>query len=276
MSCDIVAGKVIEDTIDDLDAYKIRNQCLSYNGMFVRLEDGDPRKLRPVSMEDGGDGIYTYLFDQSKKLHTAKVSNQFEMGSLHLTLAYEGKVKSVLAAGEMKKTGNSVSFNLLSGTFMKPWMQGDLDGECDEEVQQQTIKLFEEAGITAVYTDKAFITAKNVPVTKEQLDSYLDAGFQVKLYNNRKFCMHEPAMLKATIGQWKGRTGYEDAIRKAEDQLQEASQFTLYTKGGRRMSKLYCKHTTCRKMGFSQKASCRPYKNCYTRRRSKMLKKKTY
>jgi len=44
------------------------------------------------------------------------------------------------------------------------------------------------------------------------------------------------------------------------------------TKGGRRrtrrlMSKKYCKKTPCRRMGFTQKASCRPYKNCYTRRR---------
>jgi hypothetical protein len=38
--------------------------------------------------------------------------------------------------------------------------------------------------------------------------------------------------------------------------------------GGRRktrrlMSKAYCKKTPCKKMGFTQKASCRPYKNCY-------------
>ena len=32
----------------------------------------------------------------------------------------------------------------------------------------------------------------------------------------------------------------------------------------RKMSKSYCKKTPCDKMGFSQKASCRPYKNCYS------------
>jgi len=35
----------------------------------------------------------------------------------------------------------------------------------------------------------------------------------------------------------------------------------------RLMSKTYCKKTPCRRMGFTQKASCRPYKNCYTRRK---------
>ena len=38
-------------------------------------------------------------------------------------------------------------------------------------------------------------------------------------------------------------------------------------RGGRLMSKKYCRKTPCRRMGFTQKASCRPYKNCYTRRR---------
>ena len=31
----------------------------------------------------------------------------------------------------------------------------------------------------------------------------------------------------------------------------------------RLMSKTYCKKTPCKRMGFTQKASCRPYKNCY-------------
>jgi hypothetical protein len=31
----------------------------------------------------------------------------------------------------------------------------------------------------------------------------------------------------------------------------------------RKYSKSYCKSTSCDEMGFTQKASCRPYKNCY-------------
>ena len=31
----------------------------------------------------------------------------------------------------------------------------------------------------------------------------------------------------------------------------------------RKMDRSYCKKTPCKNMGFSQKASCRPYKNCY-------------
>ena len=31
----------------------------------------------------------------------------------------------------------------------------------------------------------------------------------------------------------------------------------------RKMSRAYCRKTPCRRMGFTQKASCRPYTNCY-------------
>jgi hypothetical protein len=34
-------------------------------------------------------------------------------------------------------------------------------------------------------------------------------------------------------------------------------------KSARKMKKSYCVKTPCGKMGFTQKASCRPYKNCY-------------
>lgn len=34
----------------------------------------------------------------------------------------------------------------------------------------------------------------------------------------------------------------------------------------RKMSKKYCKKTTCKKMGFTQKSSCRPWKNCFNKK----------
>ena len=35
----------------------------------------------------------------------------------------------------------------------------------------------------------------------------------------------------------------------------------------RKYSRKYCKKTSCKKMGFTQRSSCRPYKNCFTRKR---------
>jgi len=38
---------------------------------------------------------------------------------------------------------------------------------------------------------------------------------------------------------------------------------------GRRFTRKQCKKFKCAKMGFTQKASCRPYKNCYRSRKSR-------
>ena len=273
---DITQGYTIETPYTVSDAYKIRKQCLKYDTFFVKLEGGDPKKFHPVSMEQGGDGIYTYVFDQDKRLHTGKVSNQFELGTIHRALAYEGNVKRVLASGELRKTGNRVEFNLLSGTFMLPWMTDTLAGKYDKEVQVQTRQLFETVGLEAEYTDKPFITEELVPVTKEQLDAYVDAGFQVKLFKDRKLCLKDTNMLKSKIIAWKDMSAqvYAQDIREAEEELRKAeSAAELYTKSGgrrtrrfkmpRRMSRKYCKKTPCKKMGFTQRASCRPWKNCY-------------
>jgi hypothetical protein len=40
-------------------------------------------------------------------------------------------------------------------------------------------------------------------------------------------------------------------------------------KAGRRFTRKQCKKFKCAKMGFTQKASCRPYKNCYRSRKNR-------
>ena len=59
-------------------------------------------------------------------------------------------------------------------------------------------------------------------------------------------------MLYSTILDIKGKIA-----EKYESEMTEG-----YEKP-RKMSKSYCQSTSCKDMGFSQKASCRPYKNCY-------------
>lgn len=53
----------------------------------------------------------------------------------------------------------------------------------------------------------------------------------------------------------------EQLIRRVIHQFVEEKQKNY--KKPRKYSQSYCKSTPCKKMGFTQKASCRPYKNCY-------------
>lgn len=70
----------------------------------------------------------------------------------------------------------------------------------------------------------------------------------------------ETKQLVADIGE-----EYEAQLKRS---LAHQSELKLQSPGAaggkrRRMTRRYCKKTPCRKMGFSQKASCRPWKNCY-------------
>ena len=71
------------------------------------------------------------------------------------------------------------------------------------------------------------------------------------------------------VGVFQPWTASKTAIGKiAEDKnLPEDIEGVIKKFGGRKkkrlMSRKYCKKTPCRKMGFTQRASCRPYKNCF-------------
>ncbi len=53
----------------------------------------------------------------------------------------------------------------------------------------------------------------------------------------------------------------EELIRRVIHQFVEEKEKKFKKK--RKYSQSYCKSTPCSEMGFTQKASCRPYKNCY-------------
>jgi len=92
--------------------------------------------------------------------------------------------------------------------------------------------------------------------------------------------MHEgPAKESARVGallvlpEMKKRVETDEFKSNIEEAIKKLTPVEENPSGGRRntrrfkkkrlMSKAYCKKTPCKKMGFTQKASCRPYKNCY-------------
>lgn len=55
----------------------------------------------------------------------------------------------------------------------------------------------------------------------------------------------------------------EQIIRRVLHQFLDEKEKKKKFKKKRKYSQSYCKSTPCSEMGFTQKASCRPYKNCY-------------
>jgi len=79
-----------------------------------------------------------------------------------------------------------------------------------------------------------------------------------------------------------------DLLRETESKIRNLLQKhnstrNTSTQGGalrkykfpRRFSKKYCMKTSCKKMGFTQRASCRPYKNCYSKTRKNRKNRKS-
>ena len=74
---------------------------------------------------------------------------------------------------------------------------------------------------------------------------------------------------------------FQGKVLKDDQTLGEANIKKGYTiqlqvSGGRKFTRKQCKKTACKKMGFTQKASCRPYKNCYRHSAGVHKKRRTH
>lgn len=65
------------------------------------------------------DGIYTWIIKDDGKMYLSKTLGNQEIGSLHVNLDMFSGEANVIAAGELKKEGATVIFNLRSGTYME-------------------------------------------------------------------------------------------------------------------------------------------------------------
>ncbi len=264
MDCEaeVRKGIPIEDAIELESAYGAKRQCLTFGNKFVRIIPKNKRVIDiPTKNPVTTDGVYVFLFDQDGRFWVTPVENMFEYGSIHFTLVFESNAKRILTAGELYKTGTKMAFNLLSGSYMKGWME---EMDCDDVIIQRTKSMLEKThpDLDINYTNKTFVTSTRIPLTENQLKKYHTAGFEIRLYSDQSVCMYEPVMLRAYIAA----TPNPETKKKFEEQLQRVeTEFTLYSpnSGGRKMTRKYCKKTSCKKMGFTQKASCRRWKNCY-------------
>lgn len=106
---------------------------------------------------------------------------------------------------------------------------------------------------TKMVKTKDEILANNITSFKSNYDD-----FTVFNYINPKIIIKEKLYTSSTPG------GMEYLCIQKKCKPQKGSGFNKKnSKYPRKWSKSYCKKTSCDKMGFSQKASCRYYKNCY-------------
>lgn len=122
----------------------------------------------------------------------SRVRSMFEVGTLHRSIAKSVGAKTIHGAGEMKKTGNRILYNFLSGSYVAKWIDSK-DRSCTmEEMEDFLVPKFQAffPGLELVRssTGNTFITATATPVTMEELQLYTDAQFKVCLHDNRDTC----------------------------------------------------------------------------------------
>lgn len=110
-----------------------------------------------------------------------------------------------------------------------------------------------------------FIMTKNIAVFGG-INEYV-ADFVTKTRNAR-LTETQKIGQRAFAQKLLAKEGLDETNRAALEQLlgNQLAVAAAAAGGKRKMSRKYCKKTACRKMGFSQRASCRPYKKCSTRR----------
>lgn len=113
---------------------------------------------------------------------------------------------------------------------------------------------------TFSFIQKKMITTRDEILTKDIMSvkpNYDD--FILFNYINPKITIKEKLYTSSTPGGME----YLCIENKCKSPQNGSGFNTKHTKYPRKWSKEYCTHTSCNKMGFSQKASCRYYKNCY-------------
>ena len=122
------------------------------------------------------------------------------------------------------------------------------------------IKLFNEAQKKRRQTLYELIFNKRLTISsiKKQLmvllENSKERGIKRKIKNDLEFLNHQFEFRKRS--SIKKRSSVK---KRGAKKLSQTGGF----KFPRKWSKSYCKQTSCKKMGFSQRSSCRPYKNCY-------------
>jgi len=148
-----------------------------------------------TTFPDAPDGIYTWIVGDKGKFLAGRVRSILEMGTLHKQLADVSKSKHIYVAGECSKKGNEVYFNIQSGTFSLAIIRRKNKSRLNEATKQQLLQakgqsIFESMGLTPIAFGGTYslINPRSTPITKEELQQYVQAGFDVYLYEKREDC----------------------------------------------------------------------------------------
>lgn len=169
------------------------------NDVRLKLKDGSEqnaiaffksRYKKDGALKDAPDGMYTWIISREGTLFAAQpISNQ-ELGTLHVNLAMFNNIdnKDVMAAGELRKVGHDVTFNLQSGSFMEQvFSTGGLAAlETPKNLAEEK---FRSIGLNPIFNEAPMINAAPIltrPENYEALQQFFESNVRYKLSQPKK------------------------------------------------------------------------------------------
>jgi hypothetical protein len=146
------------------------------------------------------DGIYTWIYT-SNSLVASPVFSRLEFGSRHFDIFRRIGIApevNVYAAGEFKKEGDTITYNVASGSvtvqLMRKNEKNNYLPENIASVEKNAAAAFATLeGVHPIYagSQETFI---NMPLTFEQLEFYESLGYKIDYYKNKDTCelRHKP------------------------------------------------------------------------------------
>ncbi len=140
------------------------------------------------------DGVYTWIFYSRAaspvQFAATRAWSALEMGTIHLAIATRVDATTVHGAGELKKSGSSYTYNLLSGTFTAQWKK-KMKGPCTSDglesyIDNEFKTRFADFNLTKTGTT---LIKQDLPVTEEEIAVYTKAGWMFKFFDTQKECL---------------------------------------------------------------------------------------
>ena len=159
------------------------------------------------------DGLYTWIFytraASPVQFAATKTWSALEMGTTHLAIASRVEASAVHGAGELRKSGDTYTYNLLSGTFTGDWKKriggkgvctaDGLESYIDEEFKTR----FKDFDLTKTGST---LIKQDLPITEEDVAMYTKAGWSFQFFPTQKECLD---VMGAKGGRRRTRRGGE-------------------------------------------------------------------
>jgi len=178
------------------------------------------------------DGVYTWILSE-KGFFANRVHSALELGTLHLNLAEHSASSHIHGAGECAKTGDTIEYNTLSGSFMVPLLRKYSENEqapIEERVHTFMETMFRTMGFVSITrVDKTFIRKETMPLTEDELAMYARAGYIIYLYDADTKCNNKDKLrIEAEL---RAKTGALKFFKKDTEQYRKAENYIASLKG---------------------------------------------